>query len=426
MRFQIVVVTYTLWLIAIFGALYVTHGNNSETALQLALMTGALPASLQIFLLGVDWRGLVAPMKMWLAFLVIVLVSYCVNGLDPSLTPAPNADAALPPAWNPVIYTLNVIFILGIGTLIAGCPDRRLLRSIASLYCVLLTPFLVYVIITGARVWGNRLEANELQANVWGMVGASVCLTALARKAGLLTFAGFGVGIATVLAASSRESLIAVAAGLPVIAALEWRSLKQARLMMVLAGSCAVLIAVAVLLDPYVFNAIHYVKSDVLMLDDPRRGVDSGFTGRTGLWEAAFDVWMKSPLLGVGYRMHEQFLPNGMPGHNAYLAMLADTGLVGFVWYIVLFGSSLVAAFGIEDRRTRRFVVTLIITRVVSGFFDRITINGGNIYSLFFVLCCSVALADHSLRRAGAFLREKGLPVPATFPLGLQPPRASH
>jgi O-Antigen ligase len=423
MRFHIVVTAYTLWLIAMFGALYVTHGQNEDTSLQLVLICGALPSGLQLLLLGVDLRGLVAPVMMWLAFLLIVLLSYLVTLTDPHLLAPSPVQGVIPAAWVPIVYTLNVTFVLGIGTLIAGCPDRRLLRSIASLYCILITPFLVFIDVTGHRTWGNRLDANDLQSNVWGVMGLTVCLAALARKASPLAFGFFACGIATILAASSRESLVAVAAGLIVIGARDWRTvLGGARLHILLAGSCAILVVVGVLLDPYVVDAIGYIRSTVLALNDPNRGINSGFTGRTELWAAAFDVWLKSPLLGVGYRMHEQFLPDGMPGHSAYLAMLADTGVVGFVWFLALLVSSAMAALCIEDPRTRRFVTAMIVARVVSGFFDRVTINGGNLYGIFFIICCSVALAEHARRRAASKERSSaiGLQLATNLESGLR------
>ncbi|HTT79647.1 MAG TPA: O-antigen ligase family protein [Stellaceae bacterium] len=413
MRFNVVVWAYTIWLIAMFGALYVTHSVNPATDLQLVLLCGVIPGGLQLLLLGIDWHGLVAPFKMWLAFLLIVLLSYLAGVTDPQLAPRSTGELAVPAAWLPIVYTLNVVFILGIGILVAGCPDRRLLRSVAGLYCILLTPFLMYIVLTGARTWGNRLAANGLQENTWGVMGLLLCFGALALRNRVLAFAGFATGIATIIASDSRENLVCVAAGLFVIGALEWRTMvKGSRLFAVLAGSCLALVMIAMLLDPYVYDAIHYIKADIFVVDDPLRGVGSGVSGRSGLWEAAYDTWLKSPVLGVGYRMHEQFLPDGMPGHNAYLAMLADTGVVGFVWYFVLLIGSLLASLGIQDQWTRRFVVAMIVARFIGGMFDRITIDGGNMNGLLFIMCTSVALADQSLRKATSLLQE---PPPANL-----------
>ena len=403
MRFHSVVVAYTVWLVALFGVYFVLHGVSAESSLQVVLMAGAIPVGLQLLLLGIDWRGLVAPVRMWLALLLIILVSYLANVTDPQTAPRPVAGLGIPASWVPIVYTLNVVFILGIGTAIAGCPDRRLLRSIASLFCVLFAPFLLYVDVAGERTWGNRLNANDIESNMWGLMGLTLCLTAFARQMGPVAITGFAIGAETILAASSREHLVAVAVVLLIVVALNFRTINRPRLFVLLGASCSILLVVALFL-PYVSEAIGYVGSDVFLLNDPLRGVDSGFTGRSDIWAETGGLWLKHPLLGIGFRQHEQFLA-GTPAHNAYLAMLADTGLLGFVWFVALLIASLLASLGIRDQRTRRLVTTFVAANIVIGFFDRRTINGGNPYSLLFIMCCSVALADQSLRRVARALQ---------------------
>ena len=404
MRLRAVAAAYALWLVATFAVLYLTHGGDGM-GLQVAVMFGAVPAACQVLLLGIDWRGLVAPVKMWLAIVLVILLSYFVNVIDPRTAPA-GTGLAIPAAWTPIVYTLNVVYIVVIGTLVAGSPDRRLLRSIGGLYCVFATPFLVYVDLTGEMLWG-RLVANGIEPNNWGLMGLTVCLSAFARKPGPLAIAGFTVGAATILQASSREHLLALAVVLPLIAALYFQKMDGPRVMAVLAGSCLALIVVAVALDPFLLRAARYVGSDILLLNSADRGVDLGFTGRTEVWQETINLWTKAPLLGVGFRQHEQFLAGGAPAHNGYLAMLADTGLVGFIVYVVLLMRSLVASWSIQDQRTRRFVIAMIVGYIVVGFFDRRTINAGNPYGLLILMCCSLALADQSLRKADQVWRTR-------------------
>jgi O-antigen ligase len=396
LRSHWVAAAYASWLLAIFVVFYLVHALN-ETALQLVLVCGAIPAALQCFLLGIDWRGLVAPVKMWIILLLVILISYVVNVADPRTAPA-GVGLAISPAWTPMVYTLNVVFITSIATLIAGSPDRLLLRSIASFYCIFATPFLVYIDLTGEMLWG-RLVAGDLQPNNWGLMGLTVCVAALARRPDPFAIAGMTAGFWTIFLASSREHMLALAIVLVIVAVIHLRAMNRPRFVTVLATSCVALIVVAVLLDPYVLGALRYIGADVLLLNSPNRGLDSGFTGRTEIWSATIDLWLKSPLLGVGFRQHEQFL-EGAPAHNAYLAMLADTGLVGFVWYVVLLVRSLLATRGIEEERTRRFVVAAIVGYIVVGFFDRRTINAGNPYGLLILMCAAYALAEQSLRKA--------------------------
>jgi O-antigen ligase len=403
MRLHIVAVLYALWILGIFVVFYLVKGQN-ENALQLAVMCGAIPAACQVLLIGVDWRGLVAPVKLWLALLLVVLLSYLGNAIDPRTAPSGTEGLSVPDAWVPLIYTINLIFILGIATLVAGCPDRRLLRFIAGFYGIFASPFLFYIDLTGEVQWG-RLTAG-LQPITWGLMGLTVCLAAFARSPGVLAVVTFAVGLFTMLEASSRESILAIAATLIVITPLYFHGMGSLRRLGTLAGSCAILIAALVLLDSYVSSAFHYVSYDVFLLNSRNRGAGSGFSGRSGLWEEAFNLWLRSPVLGLGFRQHERFME--LPAHNSYLAMLADTGLGGFIWYVVLLVWSLVAAWGIEEQKTRRFAVAMIAAYIVNGFFDRRAINTGNPFGVFFVLCCSVALVDQSLRKA-ADLCGKGM-----------------
>ncbi len=398
MQFRTVVVAYVAWLMAILVVYYLTHGQN-ETALQLTLVGGVLPGLLQIFLLGIDWRGLVAPVRIWLALILVIVVSYIANVGDPRMAPRPEDSLAIPAAWVPIVYTLNVVFIVAISTLIASCPDRRLLREIAGTFAAPAAAFLVYVDLTGTMLWG-RLVANDLQPNVWGLLSLNVCIAAFARKPGPVAIAAFAAGTVTMLQASSREHMLALVIALLVAAVLYLRTINPPRLIMVLAGASIALVATAFVLDPYLTSAVQYVGTDVLLLNSSSRGVNSGFTGRADIWAATIDLWLKHPLFGVGFRQHEQFLEGGMPSHNAFLAMLADTGVFGLLVYLVLLVRSLVASWSIEDAATRRFVILVIVTYIVIGFFDRRAINGGNPYSLFFLMCCSLALTEQSRRKA--------------------------
>jgi O-antigen ligase len=397
-RLQIVAAAYAAWLLGVFVAFYATFPDVN--LLQVAVLCGAIPAACQVSLLGIEWRGLVAPVRLWLAYVLVILLSYLWNVANPQTAPSGEDVAMIPAAWTPLTYTVNAAYIMVIGTVVAGSPDQRLLRSIAGIYSIIAAVFLIYIDLTGKMLWG-RLYANGITSNVWGLMGLTVCLAALGRKLGLIAVATFAAGMVTILLASSREHMLAVFVSLLIAVALYYRDMNRARLVTVLVGSCVALIAAELLLDPYILRAIDYVSSDILFLNSRDRGVGSGFTGRTQIWTETLDLWLKSPIFGFGYRQHERFLA-GAPAHSAYLAVLADTGLLGLIVYLVLLIGSLKASWGIRDARTRRFVVTSIVSYIVIGFFDRRTIDAGNPCSLFFLMCCSLALADQSLRRVAA------------------------
>jgi hypothetical protein len=89
----------------------------------------------------------------------------------------------------------------------------------------------------------------------------------------------------------------------------------------------------------------------------------------------------------------------------------------------VLLFASLIASWGIQDKRTRRFAMTSIVGYIVIGFFDRRAINSGNPYGVFILMSCSVALVDQSLRRAvELFGNRKSPPDGYRRPILLTPP----
>lgn len=60
-------------------------------------------------------------------------------------------------------------------------------------------------------------------------------------------------------------------------------------------------------------------------------------SGRFAIYEYLLGVWRASPWFGIGYRSTEQLgILDGVEAHNIYLSTLVETGLVGFVPFLVL------------------------------------------------------------------------------------------
>ena len=178
-RLYVVAGAYALWILGIWIVFWLGHSKDANS-LQLAVMSGVIPAFLQITLLGADWHGLILPVRIWLALLLVMLMSYVASGFDPMRAPSVGGEGAIPAEWTPVVYILNTILLLAVGTLVAACPERRLLRTIASLYCVFSIPYLIYIDLTGKMLWG-RLVDNDLESNNWGW---SCAASAPRRQAG--------------------------------------------------------------------------------------------------------------------------------------------------------------------------------------------------------------------------------------------------
>jgi len=370
---------YGIWLCAIAVVFYLVRGNDIG-ALEYAVLAGVLPAALQLLLLGFETLGMTRPVKLLLVFLLIVTIGYLVNGAD----------------WTALTYVIELIYITVIAAIVAAYPEALLFRRIAAVYCVLAAVFIVWIDFNGTYTWG-RLTAG-VESNSWGLMAVSVGATAFALRSRLLGVACLGAAWFTCYEASSRGSMLGLALAMAAVAALSVPRLTRLRLLMLL-GTAVVVLLCVLLFAPTIWATAQHWADQVLEINDPRRGLESGFTGRDVLWRAAFDLWWQNPLFGVGYRQHEAYLPLNLSAHNAYLAMLADTGVFGLIWYLYLLIASGIAALRIRDPRSRNAVVALIVSYAVIGLFERRAINGANPLSLLFLMGCFLAIKSHDLWR---------------------------
>ena len=72
-------------------------------------------------------------------------------------------------------------------------------------------------------------------------------------------------------------------------------------------------------------------------------------SGRTRLWGIAWNLFRENPILGIGWGGFAQFVPTTLQSghvdiftvknvHNCYLQLLCETGIVGFIVFVVLVG----------------------------------------------------------------------------------------
>jgi len=379
---QFVAFFYGAWLFALTLLFYLEPEN--KIMLEVVLLSGSGPALLQALFLPADTRGNGPGLWFMWAFLAIFLASYVLNGCT----------------WEDLVNLFNVMFVFLLGTVIASSRDPSLIRRIVVVYALIMAPFLLYINIFGERVWG-RLHAGA-QPNVWGLLSLNVALGAFALKRRLLQIAVFAIVLLTMYNAQTRGSMVAL---IPIlfIYAYHWYAYEKGvditwKMLVTYAGIAVVFSIVAFYSD--------FILNEVLRLNDPYRGLTSGATGRDEAWGEALRLWYNNPLLGVGFRKHENMMViTALSAHNAYLAMLADTGFLGFLTYMAFLVSAAVCTLrGITDNKLRLFIFAVIASYAFAGMFERRAINVGNSYSLTFIFCCLFAL-----RMAQVRLREQVL-----------------
>jgi O-antigen ligase len=382
MKLTIVAAAYALWLFGMELVFYKSHGPDTS-ALQSVVIAGGIPVLLQFLLLGLNPFGLVLPVRMALIFVLIVVLSFLANGAK----------------GQAITYLMELVFLFSVAIAVAGCPDAELLPRMAAFFCIPNALFLLYVVFTGQYVFGRLVEGG-VEPNWWGLMGAWLTLSAFAYRSRALAALCIAVGYLTMYYASARGSMLGASAAIAVITPFYVRGLRGRWLVGALAATAALLAVTVFLMQHINVAAVRSVANDVMKFDDPHRGLGQGFTGRSTLWEESLALWRSSPLFGVGFRQHELYLSGHYNAHNAYLAMAADTGMAGLVWYLTFVGFSLAAALRLPEARSRNTAAAIIIGYAVIGFFERRAINGGNPFSVFYIICCCYALAQHQWLRA--------------------------
>jgi len=212
---------------------------------------------------------------------------------------------------------------------------------------------LVVVAVEAEYSWGRL--AGRVGPNYWGMISFIAFVTSFALPRWWQRLPLWVAAIYVLDQTSARGSLLALIISGGVVYALSvWHAPRRRRGWIILP-----LIALAILL-PII---VPIVAVDVLMLDDARRGVGSGGTGRSIAWGQAFALFKAHPWLGVGFRQHRQYITIASSAHNAYLAALAEIGLPGLIAYLCfLFGATV----GAVRRALRQSEIYLA---AVAGFF---------------------------------------------------------
>lgn len=375
---QVVAIAYGGWLF-LFSILFHKFGEN-KVVLEVALLLGVVPALMHCLLLDIDTRGMAPGMWFLWAFMLIFIAGYMVNGCE----------------WTDLVNILNVSFVFTIGIIIASSSDTSLLPRLCGAYAVMLSPYLIYVSLFGIYVWGRLMDG--LEPNLWGLFAVSVAVGSFALKSRILSAFCWLALLMITYAAQARGSMLSLT---PLICIVGYYWYKYERNIDV---SWKMLLTIIVLGCVFIILAAYpdILIDKILRLHDSRRGVGSGATGRSEAWIEASRLFFNAPLLGVGFRKHEQLMVfTLLSSHNAYLAMLADTGFLGFLVYIgFLLSSALSALRGVGEPKLRLFLLGVILSYCVAGLFERRAINVGNPLSIIFIFAClqSLQLARFALK----------------------------
>jgi len=323
------------------------------------------------------------------------------------------------PYWCVTVMTLCVC-----AALYKGLGDHFL--RVLQVYSVLGSLALLPVYIRGAipGLFLGRLAINEYDhPNHLGRMCYTIIAASLAWPSTVLRLGIIGLMFAMLIATGSRASLLAAVVTLVVFGVAKAR--KVARRAILCAGLGLAVTGLALLQSGVVEDL-----SSVLALDSVDRGLGTGFTGRRELWGAMYDVALDHPLLGVGFRVSSETLPERFVTtlgsvHNGYLSALVEIGLLGILPLLAL-----TALCGAKLWRGAmagcpfdRVGLAMLAGYIVMSVFESVLLNVANPTAvLFWFLVVGYVLQETQQGRRGHDLPRGG--VGAAGPCALpRPPR---
>jgi O-antigen ligase len=181
--------------------------------------------------------------------------------------------------------------------------------------------------------WGRYLYFDARQPNLGGEIAAAGAIAATAGLRRWRALAVLALLIADTLLLQSRAGLITEF--LCVVVRLCFDA--QRRLIVgaaVVAGMIAVLLTLKGLFFGMQDPILSHVNA-ALMMDNQYRGVGSGFSGRSALWDTAIDLFRESPIVGHGLGYYDEI--DFIGPHNIVLYGLGEYGItcIPFILTIV-------------------------------------------------------------------------------------------
>lgn len=237
-----------------------------------------------------------------------------------------------------------------------------------------------------------RFEPLGMHPNLSGLVYGGGCLLFLQhflvtqrntkKKYLSLVLSGFCMGV--VLAASARAGLLALAVtGIVAMSLLAWRGSLRAR------KALAIFVLISLSVVAFKANVIAEYLTIILDLESSTRGMDSGATGRTALWEDGVTLIFSDPILMITGRGVRAAGPEaiGFPVESSYINLALEHGLPLSLMILIVFGLTIFRTLrnsvrgGILDS-TLLLDGLMLLFILVQSIFNRYLIAIGNPYSL--------------------------------------------
>ena len=169
--------------------------------------------------------------------------------------------------------------------------------------------------------FGNNI--GDINRNITGTAALAALICGLFAPNRYIRWAACAFAVFFCVIVTSRGSMVAMAIfGIAYITL--YRGVFRAA---AIGGIVAFLVLLFVLIVP---SLREKVGEKVFHIHDRGRGIGSGFTGRTEMWQQGLEWFWKKPVLGYGFRSTSHGRAVGFGGvHSAYIKIFLEAGFIG-------------------------------------------------------------------------------------------------
>lgn len=244
-------------------------------------------------------------------------------------------------------------------------PAMKQAAPIAAIV-VVLSAF--QILMLPQTVWGRHLYFG-LHPNWGGEILFAASAALMVVKNNWLRWAAAGATLFVLISLQSRAAMLGFVMIWGGAELLHGTIGKRLRRAILLGAPIAGIAVLTVLASPSLTAMIvEFISSDALLLDDPNRGLGTGFVGRIDSLRAFGDAIAQRPILGAGLDQ-AVWAGGGWGIHSGYLAVAAEYGLASApIWIVLTF--ALVRSFSRD-----RYLFIVLLASAFVFFFNARTIN---------------------------------------------------
>lgn len=247
------------------------------------------------------------------------------------------------------------IVTIGFAMLAAGSLSEQNFRKVMAFTALVHVPVLYFLAYGNAqavestgRIYTETLPTASLSEIALGMAMAALLSRRLWIVISVVSFAGI-----LILLTQMRTTGVALFTSF--IPVLIWCLMFKLRGWVRLTSIFLLFILSVVLFMFYLDSGSSFLNK-ILLLDDPHRGVSSGFSGRFENWKLGWDIFLENFFTGVGFQNE-----NVNYTHNGFLIVLGQLGIFGGGILVLGFVFSMIISIQKRDIITFSVILALLV-----------------------------------------------------------------